>query len=546
MQSRQAVMSTSSMLDRPIWLKTVGLAYKLPVAFFSGCLLGLSSPGFELWWLAWVGLVPLLLLIRGSSSPLESGLSGLLFGFGYHGVSLSWYLGLAPLAWLGLPETLGMAGAALVWLLEVVHQSVLPCLFALLLGSLPLRAGFLPNIHRPFYPYLFSVPLVWLFLQWVIAPSEIFIGLPINQLAYSQYKQLCLIQTASVLGSAFVDFLIVLVNTAIASLILQLTGIAGPMAQRSDTLSPRFGALADALVVGLLMLGLSTWGGDRVASIHNVLETATARDRDPQSPPVPVAVLQGNVSVAEERLKVTRPEQIASRYRALGGNLGALILFMPEGVLNSSQMSRDGLLDVCKEISAKQDKEVIAGSIETLQNEHVNAARLFSPRRTKEDVYVKRRLVPLGESAPIEVLNEKIPAPVRERIPATREKFMAADSTQLLHSIWGKVGLSIYIELVYPRLIADEVRKGASLLVNVSNLSWFHDASINRQLLAAAVFRAVENGRYLVLSTNTGVSAVITPSGLVTSMSVAGQRGVLLNTIQFLYGKTPFSRMWWL
>ncbi|MCA9806158.1 MAG: apolipoprotein N-acyltransferase, partial [Cyanobacteria bacterium HKST-UBA02] len=94
--------------------------------------------------------------------------------------------------------------------------------------------------------------------------------------------------------------------------------------------------------------------------------------------------------------------------------------------------------------------------------------------------------------------------------------------------------------------IADEVRKGASLLVNVSNLSWFHDASINRQLLAAAVFRAVENGRYLVLSTNTGVSAVITPSGLVTSMSVAGQRGVLLNTIQFLYGKTPFSRMWWL
>lgn len=534
------------MLDRPIWLKTVGLAYKLPVAFFSGCLLGLSSPGFELWWLAWIGLIPLLILIRGSDSPLESGLSGLLFGFGYHGVSLSWYLGLAPLAWLGLPETLGMAGAALVWLLEVLHQSILPCIFALLLGSLPLRAGFLPNIHRPFYPYLLSVPLVWLFLQWVIAPSEIFIGLPINQLAYSQYKQLCLIQTASVLGSPFVDFLIILVNTALASLILQLTGIAGPMAQRSDTLSPRFGALADACVIGLLMLGLSSWGGERVASLHNVLETATARDRDPQTPPVPVAVLQGNVSVAEERLKVTRPEQIAARYRALGGNLGALMLFMPEGVLNSSQMSREGLLDVCKEISTRQDKEVIAGSIETLENEHVNAARLFSPRRTKEDVYVKRRLVPLGESAPIEVLNERIPAPVRERIPATREKFMAADSTQLLHSIWGKVGLSIYIELVYPRLIADEVRKGASLLVNVSNLSWFHDASINRQLLAAAVFRAVENGRYLVLSTNTGVSAVITPSGLVTSMSVAGQRGVLLNTIQFLYGKTPFSRMWWL
>jgi apolipoprotein N-acyltransferase len=106
--------------------------------------------------------------------------------------------------------------------------------------------------------------------------------------------------------------------------------------------------------------------------------------------------------------------------------------------------------------------------------------------------------------------------------------------------------MSVYIELIYPKLIADEVRNGASLLVNVSNLAWFHNASINRQLLAAAVLRSVENERYLVLAANTGISAVIDPTGMINSMSLPGRRGVLLNTIQFLYSKTPFSKMWWL
>lgn len=539
-------MATSSMLDRPIWLKTIGPAYKLPLAFLSGCLLGLSSPGFDLWFLAWIGLVPLLILIKGSTRTIEAGLVGLLFGFGYHGVSLSWYMGLAPLTWLGLHHTIGIAVAALVWILEVLHQSLLFLALGLLLGSLPLRSGFLPNINRPFYPYLIAVPIVWVFLQWVIAPSEIFVGLPINQLAYSQYQQLNLIQTASLLGSGVIDFIIVLVNSVLACLIMQFTGIAGPLGERTDSLWPRFGTIVDGALIAVLVTGLCLWGNQRVDRIQILSETATARDRNPNTPPVAIAVLQGNVSVAEERLKVTKPEQIAERYQALGGNLGALLMFLPEGVLNSNQMAKGRLLDVLKDISSKQDKEIIAGSIETLANEHVNAARLLSPKKTKEDVYIKRRLVPLGEAAPIQILNERIPAPLRERIPATREKFMSSDSTNLLRSIWGNVGLSIYIELVYPKLIAEEVRKGASLLVNVSNLSWFHESSLNRQLLAAAVFRAVENGRYLVLSTNTGVSAVITPAGLISSMSVSGQRGVLLNTIQFLYSKTPFSRMWWL
>jgi apolipoprotein N-acyltransferase len=150
--------------------------------------------------------------------------------------------------------------------------------------------------------------------------------------------------------------------------------------------------------------------------------------------------------------------------------------------------------------------------------------------------------VPFGEFAPLGSLGQQI----NGRLPMARESFVASKSTNLLRCMWGGIGTSICIELVYPHLISDEVRHGAHLLINVSNLGWFHQSSLNKQILAAAILRAVENGRYFVVSANTGISAVIDPSGTVTSVSYPNRRGVLLDTVQFLYNQTPFSKMWWL
>lgn len=547
MQSRQIIQGASALINKTSWLEEISWVYKLPVAFVFGCVLGLASAGFDIWWLAWIGLAPLLVLLRGCNSLLEAALIGLLFGFGYHGVSLSWYLGLAPLGWLKIPELVGTFTSFVIWLIEILHQSILYVVFATMVYSLPLRAGYLPNYQRPFFPYIISVALIWVFLQWVIGTSEIFVGLPINQLAYSQYKQLPIVQIVSVFGSGGLDFLLVMFNCCVANIVLELVPLAKKLEERTDKLKPSFGSIFDLALTILLIACLGSWGTDRIDSINIKSEVATAKDRDPNTPPIPIAVLQGNVSIAEERLKITKSEEIRDRYKHLSENLGVLILCLPEGVINSSQMTKGGLLSVLEGIAKRQNKEIIVGSIETLKEGHANAARLINPKNSvKTNVYLKNRLVPLGESAPIEILNKRIPAPVRERIPATRESYTKAGSTNLLKSIWGNVGLSIYIELFYPKLVSEEVRKGANLLVNVSNLSWFHESSLKQQLLAAGVFRAVENERYLIISTNTGVSAIISPSGMISNISLSGHRGVLLNTIQFLYQKTPFSRMWWM
>jgi apolipoprotein N-acyltransferase len=546
MQSSELVLEQRRKTTTIGWLERLSWSERLPAAFAFGCLLGLSCPGFDQWWLAWIGLVPLLVLLRSVGGFSEAALVGLTFGMGYNLVALSWYLGLFPLRWLGLGDWLGVQAAGIVWLFESMHESLLIAAFATLTYSLPTRSGYLPFFRRPYFPYVLSVPLIWIFLQWVVATSELFVGLPVNQLAYSQHNQLQLIQIAKLGGSGLVDFLLVLSNCAIASFILENAKIARRLEDRIDQISPRVGSFVDVAVVAVLVSLAVSWGRSQVE--ENALSTHPDNLSScyQQIASFPVGVVQGNVTIEEDRLKTSTPEEIANRYSSLSTNKGVSLLVFPEGLINAAQMAPGMLLSRLKSLAVNEKKEIVVGTIESFGHGLVNAGRIIAPKTPKQSLYVKRRLVPFGEFAPLGSWGQNIQTEVKSRIPGSNESFLAAKKTSLIKSMWGDIGVSICVEMIYPRLIADEVRHGASLLVNLSNLGWFHGSALNKQMLAAAQMRAVENGRFMVVATNTGISAVIDPAGMVTSMSYPNKRGVLLDTVQCLYKETPFSRMWWL
>jgi apolipoprotein N-acyltransferase len=71
----------------------------------------------------------------------------------------------------------------------------------------------------------------------------------------------------------------------------------------------------------------------------------------------------------------------------------------------------------------------------------------------------------------------------------------------------------ICYETIFPELAQARVERGSNLLVNISNDAWFGRSSAPRQHLDMSILRAVEQGRYLVRSTNTGISAAIDPKG---------------------------------
>jgi apolipoprotein N-acyltransferase len=88
-----------------------------------------------------------------------------------------------------------------------------------------------------------------------------------------------------------------------------------------------------------------------------------------------------------------------------------------------------------------------------------------------------------------------------------------------------RLGLMICFESTFPYLGRDQVRSGADLLVVPTNDAWFGRSRAPVQHLLQAAMRAVETRRPLVRAGNTGISAVIRPSGLVsqaTELMAAG------------------------
>ena len=83
----------------------------------------------------------------------------------------------------------------------------------------------------------------------------------------------------------------------------------------------------------------------------------------------------------------------------------------------------------------------------------------------------------------------------------------------------------------------------AGLLVNVSNDGWFGDSIAPHQHLQMARFRALEAGRYMLRSTNTGITAIIDPFGNVVKRGAQFRAAVVRATVQPRQGATPWVRL---
>lgn len=532
--------------SRPAFLDELGPMEKLPAALAFGAILGLSSPGLDVWWLAWIGLVPLLILARSCSNFLSSSLIGFTFGLAYHLVCHRWILELYPLTTFQIHDSVGAVAVLSAWLLESAHQALLIALFAGFAAVLPSRAGILPHFRRPFFSFAIAVPIMWVFLQWTVAPSEPFLGVPVNQLAYSQAMNLPMMQVCSLAGCQLLEFLIVLLNASVAVAFFELfPALVSRLPDRVDRLNPKGGAVLDVVISLLVVLVAFAWGEWRLRKLTEFPPYLAIPNEKVFAPPVPVAVLQGDIPVRPAALEAFSKNERVDKYTKLAQGLGVAMFVLPEAVLRLQDPEGKALFSRIAGICAYEKKEAIVGSFELLKSSLVNCVRMISGG-SSETLYVKTRLLPLVESIPFNTFISVIPENLFKLLPSARNNFLVSPTPYLLRSVWGNVGASVSFELVYPELIAQEVQNGAALLVNVSDLSWFHDKVLSKQLLAAAITRAVENGRYLVLASNTGISAVVNPLGVVTSNSVTGQSGNLVDRVQFLSAHTHFTRSWWL
>ena len=153
----------------------------------------------------------------------------------------------------------------------------------------------------------------------------------------------------------------------------------------------------------------------------------------------------------------------------------------------------------------------LAGAVaRAADDQPLNSAVLWSPDGVEVSRYDKVNLVPFGEFVPwpLGYLAHKISTEAGDFKPGTR----VVVSRENGH----KIGTFICYESVFPRFIRNFVLQGAEVLFNISNDSWFGKSAARDQHLEVVRMRAAENRRWILRSTNDGITASIDPAGRVT------------------------------
>ncbi|QJB57667.1 apolipoprotein N-acyltransferase [Pseudodesulfovibrio sp. zrk46] len=150
--------------------------------------------------------------------------------------------------------------------------------------------------------------------------------------------------------------------------------------------------------------------------------------------------------------------------------------------------------------------------------------------------YDKEHLVPFGEYMPFE---EWIPF---KKLVQAAGDFVPGDNNQPIIIDGVALGMLICYEGIFPELAQQQVERGASVILNISNDAWFGETSAPNQHLNLTILRAVEQGRWLVRSTNTGISAFVDPLGRITAMSTQFKAEHLNAFVAPINDTTPFHR----
>lgn len=497
----------------------VHLLVKLFSICFSGFLLSLSAPGFDLWFFAWVGLSPLFIIINTSRKLKEVIIYSFLFGFTYNLSYLHWIFSLHPLTWLGFNEIESILLSFLALLGTVLYSSFFYVIFSVVIfGFKFLSFGkFNKNILE-----ITLTSLLWLVVFNKISTLKVIYGFPWTLIEYSQYRNIFLIQIAEYVGTSGISFLIVFFNIVFANILLWIFSIE----RIGDRLVPKRVGELGSIIKSFLFISILIF---LTVSCGAILFKKNQVDFTKTSPSI--CVLQGNLPIKATRgghLDINLAKQ---SYISLLEKNNASLIIIPEGALptvfNFDLESQSWL----KGIAHEKQSDIIAGSIcrRTKSKKLINCAAYASPSSKNFLFYEKERLVPFGEFTPF---SKVMPDFLKKLISSSLGSgFIEGKNQKLINTTTGEVGINICFELIFPAVIRRHTIGGANFLINLSDLSWFSSDILKQQFLSFGVFRAIENRKPLIIAANNGISAFIEKSGRIKSQSIPKIEGVLLSTI---------------
>ena len=443
----------------------------------SALLLILSFPKFELYYLAWIALVPLLVGIARRPEPGKAFLISWAFGSVFFYASCYW-LTYSMIHYGGLPAVL----AYLLLIPGALVVGLFPGIFGLLMALAIRRWGYLA---------LLLAPIFWTTLEWARLQVT---GQLWNAIGYSQAFHPFLIQSANWGGVYAVSFLIVAINAAVALFVTALL----VMEIRPRTIVPSL------LVVALV--GFTILISPIMSSMPNI-----SSDRLN----VNVVALQPNVPMTLVKTPAEMKE-LLERHLTLSTNSlksinweGPRFVIWPESPMNFTYASDRQFQELVASFTRESKTSLLFNSLEPA-NAHgsYNSALLINEEGRMISQYDKIRLMPFGEYVP---LPQWLPG--ASLITGMVGEFTPGSNYTLMPFGEDRAGVFICIESAYPWIARRLTNEGADVLINISNDGYLGPTAVMRQHLANAIFRAVENGRQVLRVTNTGITARIDERG---------------------------------
>jgi apolipoprotein N-acyltransferase len=448
-----------------------------------GALPALAFPVPSWWWLAWVGVVPLLLVVRAAPTAYQGALR----------------------AWCGLG---GFVVATQYWLLP----STGPLLLVLAAG---LAALWLPwgwAAHRllaaPFTTRRMLAAVVVLPSAWVTAEavrSWQSLGGPWASLGASQWNQPLTMASASLGGVGLTSFLAAATNTAIAAAIVHRAAsgrvIAAAVAVTCVALGPAWFVWGPAPAVG---------------------------------PTVRVALVQpGNI--ADSSARQAAGEALTA---TLAGQRVDLVVWGESSVgvdLTSHPDAMAQLADVSRRVGA----DLLVNVDAPAQTGGISKSSVLIGPSGSLGVYQKVRLVPFGEYVPL----RPVLGWITRHTKAAATDRLRGTGPLVLNAGTFAVGPLISYEATFSDLPRREVQLGAQLLAYQSSTSTFQGSWAQPQLASFVAVHAAEVGRPAVHAGLSGDSSAFDARGRRLAFCPSDFRGVVLVSVPLASGTTVYARL---
>ena len=497
-----------------------------------------------LFWLSWVAVAPLLVAILRARAPetLQLDLDGrarLLPATPWQGFALGYACGILWFAgtcyWIfdtmhrygGLPVPVAALTLLLFCMYVGLYHGMFGLLLALVAGSKIAGAKISgPKIEAArsaaaIRRALGAAPFLWVAVE--LARTRI-TAFPWELLGYSQTGNFALTRITTTVGVYGLSFEILLVNSVFAAAFLS------PKEQRNRLLMA--GCVAAVILQAGQLLAPPPVATDRTAILVQ--------------PNIPI-----QAGWTKEYFQDTLRDLTATSLHPAGEKSAGektdrhfdLIVWpeSPSPFYTSDPMFRDAV----SALARQAETWVVAGSIGINPAMHsggessqiFNSAALVNPQGEWVGRYDKVHLVPFGEYLPF-------PQIFAFAGGLTKEvgEFQHGASRMPLDAGGQRFGTFICYESIFPDEVRQGPLQGAQVLLNISNDGWYGDSGAWKQHLQQTQMRAIENDRWLLAATNTGMTASIDPFGRIVAATPRKVRTALAAPYALRSGTTFYTR----